>query len=625
MWDVLRLKGEGGYQDEKIHLAFDPLVSEFFLSPLNVHELVLNHDFSLHRLKMEPKLYLPQLLPKLEFLSNMHGIPSQNIDEVRCDLEGEIDISVLVSDENANIDMQTSSLSLNGKTFEKGALHAKKEKGGWNISHLSLDEFIGSLFLETEKKSFSVSQCHGQYKEALFADMEIFYLGGGKFSSNIHNLVCELEQINEWMPVSHMTGSFTGTGCVIFQMPFFEPFWKWEVDLDLDPAKMSYKNTNLQNNSPTHFFYSSEEGFMATKMDLDVQNTNLGLPFFNFCVDNIKFQDSSWQLENAHFFVSDDLYSFLRCSLNHDELDPLLNFLNQSFPLDKNIEINADIGFCFGDSSFWFDLKEAFLPINGERRHIKDLFFEWSSQFCKWEFSFCHQDYFMRTKGDIDLDNLKGTLSFQEEAFKEADPLTFLWAWEEGIIFKNIQGSFCGLEASFYEEGPQSLCGGLKVNFHRLKDLLPSKLKQTIEHFKMGSGYEIRGHLFLDVMKKDFQLKGILSGKNFELLGYEFKTLMANIEHSPQNFLLLKDLKISDNAGIVKIDHILSSLHQNRRKLEISKIQLNEFRPSLLKEVGKDLSEMDPLLVRNMEIESFEGFLDDSNSFQAKGSLNFIN
>jgi len=131
------------------------------------------------------------------------------------------------------------------------------------------------------------------------------------------------------------------------------------------------------------------------------------------------------------------------------------------------------------------------------------------------------------------------------------------------------------------------------------------------------------GRLF--VKDRHLCFRGLLSGKQVEIFGFEFKNILGRIEWDADH-LLVSDLKLSDFAGVLTVDQILAEqVGKDLWTLSIPHIVVTELRPSLLKDVGGPPGKISPLVVRRLKIDDFKGFVDDRTTYTAKGELFFIN
>ena len=212
-----------------------------------------------------------------------------------------------------------------------------------------------------------------------------------------------------------------------------------------------------------------------------------------------------------------------------------------------------------------------------------------------------------------------GSLQIREAHSEEAGLLAI---WEEGAL-RTIEGSCCGLSAFFYAESPTLLVGEMEFDFTRLEQFLPAPMPHFLDSLQIGRGYRCKGELHCGPYPQRFI--GLLTGKEIDLFGYQFKTLFAQIE-CDANGLSLANVKVSDRAGTLDIP-IIQALQEKGEpwSLHIPQLIVRELRPSLLKVAGEPEDPLSPLVVREFTMNHLRGYLNDSNSYTASGELLFLN
>lgn len=307
-----------------------------------------------------------------------------------------------------------------------------------------------------------------------------------------------------------------------------------------------------------------------------------------------------WIFHNAQIHLPTDL-------LTHK----FLQFIDKT----KDLNLNADIDLASDFSSFSCAMREGSVPLNGADRHIENLKCFWKGDKCELQLNYLGQLYQLYCQID---DKIEGRALFGDEEM----PLAIDWEYQNALLLKSIEGTFHGIEASFHAESPNVLVGSAHLNFTALCPLLPLDVAEVFQEIKMGEGYELKGRLQLKKNLPYFQ--GILSGKAIELFGFQFRTLLAQVDLGPEK-LRIYDLKISDSAGIMKIDEILIEDHQPWT-IAIPNLTIQELRPSLLmRPEDTEAGPLSPLVIRKMNIKDFKGILDDGKTYTGKGELHFIN
>lgn len=448
------------------------------------------------------------------------------------------------------------------------------------LSNFSGNCVSGSCFIDPEglfitdgkvncQKAF---QCDFSGKVATFEQGEL----------NLSNLEIELGILKK-----ELQGRLKGEGIL---------HWKGalEADFDLSGERFEFHAMPFINSGSLHIFCSSSMGIVIQGLNLAYEDANckIGLLQYKFCDDQPVFL-----LTETQFHIPTDLLA--RCGF-------------ENFAAMQGI---ADLSFSSDLSKVFLSMKEAILPYQNEQFLIRNLHAvinrnQWSANF--------DLDHHSRL---IPIDvtaigdaNIRGRLMIE-------NGLKLDWLYKDQFSIQSIEGKCSGLEASFHLDG-DTLVGSAQVNGNDIRYMLPEKIVKVFDELKIGSGYELMGRLNF---QKGLAFKGILSGKQIELFGFELKNLLSQIEWD-RDHLLIQDLKISDFAGILKVEKVLAEgKDDDPWTLSIPHIVISELRPSLLQDVGGPPGKLSPLVVREIKIDDFFGFVDDSKTYTAKGELFFIN
>jgi hypothetical protein len=401
--------------------------------------------------------------------------------------------------------------------------------------------------------------------------------------------------------------------------------WKGalEADFDLSGERFQFHAMQFINSGSLHIFCSSSMGIVIQGLNLAYEDANckIGLLQYKFCDDQPVFS-----LTETQFHMPTDLLA--RCGFE--------NF--------AAMHGTADFSFSSDLSKVFISMKEAILPYEDEQFLIRNLHAvinqnEWSANFDLDHHSrlipidvtaTCIANILpavIQRSGDelgsmsrqsqnrfLNHERYKGRLTIE-------NGLKLDWVYKDRFSVQSIEGKCSGVEASFHLDG-ETLVGSAQVDGNEIRYMLPEKIAKVFDELKIGSGYELMGRLNF---QKGLGFKGILSGKQIELFGFELKNLLSQIEWD-KDHLLIQDLKISDFAGVLKVEKVLAEGKENDPwTLSIPHIVITELRPSLLQDVGGPPGKLSPLVVREIKINDFFGFVDDSKSYTAKGELFFIN
>lgn len=412
----------------------------------------------------------------------------------------------------------------------------------------------------------------------------------GKVGSSLHCdfSLSEIAADLKILDVLDMDGKLTGQGHFIYNGEI-------EADFDLAVSTLAIQSHLLENAGQVHLYYSSVKGALVQGIDLHGP--------FDCHIDLLEYDKnrSHWIFHNAEVHLPSSI-------ITH-------RFL-QFFDKNRDLNFTADLDFASDFSTFICTMREGFIPFNNGNHHIENLDLSWNQGKCKAAFHF--MNYFHRFDLQI-ADNITGRLILGEEEM----PLMIQWEYTDKLFVQSIEGSFGGIDASFHADSPNMLVGSAHVNFTALSELLPADVAEVFEEIKMGRGYELKGRLKFEKNRPFF--RGLLSGKAIELFGFQFRTLLAQVDLGPE-FMRIYDVKISDSAGIMKIDEIVLEGKENKPwTIAIPNLTILEMRPSLMQRPGGPVGPIDPLVVRELKVADFKGLLDEGKSWTGKGKAHFIN
>ena len=388
--------------------------------------------------------------------------------------------------------------------------------------------------------------------------------------------------------VSKMEGILEGQGHLSYDGTF-------ESDLDFLASSLKINDHLMENEGPIHLYYSSIKGALFRGLSLHGP--------FDCIVDLLEYNavNSHWVFHNAQVHLPGHI-------LTHR----FLQFLDTGH--DLNFTANIDLASDF--STIMCTMREGSIPFDGSAHPIENLQLLWENGDCKSSFYYLGNLY--RFHLDID-DKIAGRLILGEEE----TPLTIDWEYGNSFKVYSVEGSFSGVDASFHAETEDTLIGSARINLRTVSPLLPPALAQVFEELKMGKGYELKGRLKIENNIPSFQ--GILAGKSFELFGFQFRTLLAQVSLSKDTIRIF-DLKLSDSAGSGKVDEIrMEGKPDQPWTIPIPTLSLHELRPSLLQRPGCPVGPISPLVVRVLTMRDLKGLLADGKTWKAKGELHFIN
>ena len=195
-----------------------------------------------------------------------------------------------------------------------------------------------------------------------------------------------------------------------------------------------------------------------------------------------------------------------------------------------------------------------------------------------------------------------------------------------------LVGDVFGLQFAFYPEftantSPyQSLQGNICIEAKKLSAITSEDVTGMIRELGLHKGISLQGTLQIPeenpLMGTNFQ--GWLQGSNFDLLGYQFRTLSGGISITPGE-VILSDICVSDEGVQGTIPEWTASFREGDWHLQIPHLQLRNLRPSILKKPDLASFSVKPFIIKELNIQDITGVLSNPDTLVGKGHLVFTN
>lgn len=529
----------------------------------------------------------------------------------------------------------SSTLSLRGDalTYLKQPLplevHLTQKKERWHLDVFHMGSIKANGWIAQRKTGWKIEEGNLSYGEGLTC----------QFSGSIgpfFQCECALKELRAHLEhhsfglQDPLQGTVSGKGYVSIG-------WKdrlqMEVDLDLYAPTIDWAEFHVENPESIQLHFSTRQGLLMRGLDLHVsRNEEMSSLRARIGLMQYDFEQERCILYHSQLRIPPSFLSHIAEKVYQQTTRP--SFL-ADIDAKQELECSGEISFARDFSSIHCTMKEGLIPFAGEVRHLQNVSLSYNTEQLALDFTTLHQGHGINMAFEVLLEPMSGTIrlsDLEKPLLDEERPMTIRWQKDaqKGVVFHAIDGSFGGIEASFHKEVDNlenvSLIGTAKLNFDSLSNLLPERIAHVFKDLKMGKNYELKGRFYQGVNGlAGASFKGLLSGKNCELFGWDIRSFLSQIEVNA-SLIRLFAIKGSDPAGILKIDEILmSQALEEPWKIAMSDFRLIEFRPSLLRKIGGKAGPVGPLVVREMKIVDFKGLLEESSSYTAKGDLTFIN
>lgn len=469
----------------------------------------------------------------------------------------------------------------------------------WQVSSNIWDGSVEGNFV-FDKDGLQITQGRGLWTKGIETEFSGRISSFDQWELNLSHLRLDLGLFRP-----EIQGILQGTGIL---------HWKGalEADFDLTAGTLKIDDWAFENEGSLHVFCSSKmglfvQGLNVSLLDKDLKTTSanckIGLFKYNQFKNGNEREESLFTLTQVQFHMLSDLFPHFS--------------LWKKLPFNQSLQGVADLTFSSDFSNISLSMKEALLPIEETQYHLHNLHVDVDRKNYRINFDLDHRSRLIPIDLVYQIDPLiKGRLTIE-------NGLKVDWTYQDRLCIQSIEGMCAGIETSFHLDG-DSLIGSARVNGNEFRHLLPEKIAKVFHELKVGKGYELMGRLSF-VNGSGASFRGIISGKQIELFGFELKNILAQIEWDTEH-LSITNLKVSDFAGVLKVESISAhGVGDSPWTISIPHIIVTELRPSLLQDVGGPPGKLSPLVVREIRIDDFQGLVDDSKTYTANGWLYFIN
>jgi len=650
-YEVCKIVGTALKKEGEFQCMFDHEQTCFFGTKIDLSLLSISEKGVLNTMHAHATLSALDLFHHIDFLSSAGIIPIKPLDinEMRAPKhEGATSISFDFDRQNQTFDFKAKSAHLlcGPMHVDRLAIHVERRGDHVVVDQCKIGAFAMKANIDKGQDGWSILQfelnwkgCHVQSNSGLYHE------GNQKLELFLATLQIDLQDIATLFPSSeidwnYITGTLNGKGKIAcdFSQGLKNPSFFSEICFTGE--NLGKGNLLLDTPNALHFFFNFEQGLQIKGGNVHLSHLQFDELWAKCCFDTLSYHNHTWQGKNFTFTVPPELVHFLGKTdtlpyLSYKEGELLLF----QHPLRWDNQIEATIHFTIEkDLCAWGRLKEGYYWIGGKAWYLNDFSYTYE----KSTFNLMLNTLFEEKPFDLKMQlfcrpHFMSKICIQERECKEGETGHGLeiqtdWNEHEGYYIRNIIGQICGLDFDFHHNPKKSLydqlvlTGQLKMNISVLTPLLPSKIQDIVREFSFGKGYELSGDLVLPkVQSKDSFFIGYLKGKNFQLIGSVIETLMSEIVIH-RDHIELTNFNISDASGIFKMDTIRICQEQDQKwQLSIPKISIQDFRPSLLKKIGKCPGSMKPFMIRSLYCHNIHGYLEDSNSFTGGGNLHFTN
>ncbi|MEI8300282.1 MAG: hypothetical protein WCG10_01550 [Chlamydiota bacterium] len=571
-FDILRVVGSTKSSSEGLRLHLKEELTHFFGSKLQVEDFVILPEGSLHALEIKSTISIRDLLSQVQLcaLCGLIDIDSSLMQEIKIlKTEGEIALGLSYDKENRRLqlDIESRALVFNQTPISDISAQMVLQEGKIELVYLKASDMdaqglmikgetgweIPFAKIQLDKSVLSVQE--GRYKEHFLSFDKV------QMSLFLNEIGSQLALDPLWEKIVCGYVDLEGTMSLDYSQG-------WQLanivaELNLITSSVSERNLSISSQNPFKISYHCKNG-------ISVENLNLALEQEHLLEIGTFVEVKYWQLlpsekisrgKGCRVVLPPEMLVYLV----KEGLIPHFNVKDQHFMIGHeeykwDNQIDTEFDFTYEHQAFQIQgiLKDGYYWLGERSFYLEKFHYVLDHDQLSVLFGWDYEDIALDVLAKIHLqEELEAKIILKEGHLEEHDERTSVeiackYDHEDGFTVQSIDGDLYGLEFAFrrnprtYVPDVMILTGQMKIDTSGLVKSFPKLFYQTMKDLGMGSGYELSGDWV--VSKKDFKasyFKGFLKGRDFEFLGFYFKTLLSEVDIHSDN-IMIRDFILSD-------------------------------------------------------------------------------
>lgn len=600
-------------RDSQWELLFDAQKTHLGGAPINITRCTLDNNAHLIAFDMQSEIASKHIAAHTLFLQNTGFIPTFAVDSLESlQMDGNLQLHIFSEDIQKGLSLHAKSadLKMQERICHPFYLAVQKNGNAWHLDNLESGPFTfkGSFDVDTEGLTFP--QWTGSYGS-------LSMKGNGYLKTKQKTFACTIESMKA--PIENFFPNLSTQGNFIAGLALLGDFSKNELLVKGEANFFFDIRTPFpiiaSNQKGVRFSYKNTTGLQTDEIDVSLKHKLSGVNLGHVRAKSLKLQPD--------FFLSDMVFSLNPVIVGFAADAKILPQELKSIHLETHLEGTGELHMAPEGSVF----QGTFNPG----------LYGWGEQVFSFEqIQWRYEKDILGLRARIRVEEEPLWASLQIDLAKEpygvfkifddpkADGLKFPFHTERGrFILDGIQGACYGLDCMFAPSAKHRiphvtvLTGRATWDGNCFKNFLPKELQ-------LGSGYAWEGDLVLfHNKKKGFLAKGILTGSDFEALGYRLAHLEAQTEVRP-HFASLSNLQIEDESGSISIPKV--ELHKEQDwHINIPQVLVTQMQPSKLRNLARETTPLKPFTIKNFTLTDVQATLGDLSTLQGSGSLSFVN
>ena len=634
--DLMRFTGSLQQKQEGLQIKLDPQYSHLFGASLQLTKCLVSNANSLEEIALSAQMDLSKMPTICQFLNALDLIkftPALTKNLTKMNMKGQIDVDWNLAPSGWRLDCSSQNMGVANQRSLDFDLGLEYDLESLALSRLKIGSFEATALCEKENDHWSLNLLSAKVgKSSIASSIGSYDSLTGNLGISLDRCQIDLKQFVPLLPQPvkpYLNGIANIKDC---QLHWDMKLKAMAASFQLQCDSYSDANFSVSSTAPIEVTFDPKSGIQLHNAHLQLSHPDLEAVDGKLLIGSIDYQpkEKRFSCDNFNISLTPELvFALAKSQLlpNVDVLEDQLTVAQIPFRWDNHLETRLELCFSPGSFSLLADLKDGYYWIGDlscflQGSKIKGtnggLYFESFTKLQSADFT---------VEASLPFEKHRDPKLVLNDLSGHENPLTITFSHGSKSLIDSAVGHFCGLDLNFQAKSlPDSdttlaLTGEVAIDWNAAAKLFPGKMAQVIQDFDLGRGYKVAGDVSINLKDPEqSSFDGFFKGKDFELMGYRFKNLLASLHYAPNN-LTLDGFRLADDALSLNIPKI--SVIENR--LNVPELKMLDLRPSRLSKAGRKPGRLKPFVVRNLDFYNIQGNLSDKKSITGTGQLNFIN
>lgn len=651
-YDVLRFVGQTYKQDGMLKIDFEKDLSHFFGAKIDLKKCSLDANFNLEEIDVCSSFSSLDLFNQLQCLYLAGFLPlSHSVfeDLKNTKTEGELFVSLSYDrkEEGFQTEVASRGLLFDKILIEDLSIQACKNHNHFVLQKCKTKDLSALLVAEKQGADWKIPVFELHYKDSFFnVATGVFCKESSKLSLDLEKVCLNLSQFgkeNQTEAFTLLGGMIQGEGNIQVDFSNGIKHTNLSSELKLSSDDFTSAKLQLQTKSPIKIAFTAKDGLLFENAKLAVSHSSLDHLSCSLETKALQYFPFSKTMlgKQLHISIPPEMLVFLIGKgwfQNIAVKENVLQVFGKEVPWDNEIDTELDFIYEKGMLRAEGYLAEGYYWLKEKSLYLQKVRYSYENEKLQIALGLDYADLNVEVLSKIHLgDEVRASVNVIDRNAKEEESeglqISCRYSKADGFSLQSVDGEIYGLDFSL-QRNPKTylphvmiLTGQVKIDSFGLVRTFPKLFYQTFKELGMGKGYELSGDFVFS--KKDLfssYFKGFLKGRDFEFLGFHFKTLLSEVEVSSKS-VSIHEFRLSDKSGVCQIKEvkIYKSDEDGSWQMIIPEINIQDFRPSFLKKNQAQEDNIKPFMIRDMHIFNIQGALGYKESFTGRGYLDFIN